>query len=237
MEPWSPTAVSPVPALGLGHLAGPSVPQLTNGQGRVFRLSPFRPLLPTQLFTAWLAVDSWGPVGACPAGRLRPRREPGGAEESSWAPPAQPRLPAHSALVCIRVSLVFLCSFYMCCCRSLSSHPCPLAVPSSQLQAPPFWPGAGEAAQWGQTSSPPTLPRCLPCPPSSFLDKQTAGHPGRKGTYHRVGEAAYLQLASGPSCPHPAIPRHLSSSRAWPLEPPGRGLFAPSPFPPRGLWF
>lgn len=142
-----------------------SAPADRNGQDRVLRLSPFHPLLPTQLFTAWLAVDSWGPVGACPAGHLHPRREPGGAEASSWAPPAQPGLPAHSALVCIRVSLVFLCSFYMCCCRSLSPHtPALLLSPISRLQAPIFRPGAGEAAQWGQTSSPPTLPRCLPCP-------------------------------------------------------------------------
>lgn len=207
----------PSPRSGAGtpgrHISAPTD---RNGQDRVFRLSPFHPLLPTQLFTAWLAVDSWGPVGACPAGRLHPRRDPGGAEESSRAP-AQPRLPAHSALVCIRVSLVFLCSFYMCCCRSLSLHtPALLLSPVPWLQAPIFRPGAGEAAQWGQTSSPPTLPRCLPCPalrPPFWTSRRPGSLAGRGVTtdWGRRLVCSWPQDLLFPTPPSPGISQQFQS--------------------------
>lgn len=236
-----PQGCQPSPRSGAGtpgrHISAPTD---RNGQDRVFRLSPFHPLLPTQLFTAWLAVDSWGPVGACPAGRLHPRRKPGGAEESSRAP-AQPRLPAHSALVCIRVSLVFLCSFYMCCCRSLSLFtPLPSCCPQ--------FPGSRHPSSGQELEKPLSGARPLPHPPSrgvcpalpSVLPSGQADGLAawQEGELPQTGggglSAAGLRTFSSP-------PRHPqashSSSRAWSLEPPGRGLFAPSPFPPRGLWF
>ena len=154
--------------------------------------SPFHPLLATQLFTAWLAVDSWGPSGGLPC-RVPPPtgQEPGGAGESSPAPsPVPPRLPAQVRLFAF-VCLSCLCVPFTCAAAALSHsslHPCPpLHSPISQLQAPIFQPGAGEAAQRGQTSSPPTLPRCLPCsalhPPFCV-----SRWPGRQGSYKRMGE-------------------------------------------------
>lgn len=62
----------------------------------------------------------------------------------------------------------------------------------------------------GQTSSPPTLPRCLPCPAlrPPLLYKQMAWQPGRQGSYQRMGEAR-LQPAPGPCSP--PIPRHVKA--------------------------
>lgn len=115
---------------------------------------------------------------------------------------------------------------------SLSSHPCPLAVPSSLA------PGTHlPARSWRSRSVGPDLfpthppeVSALPCPPSSLLDKQTAWQPGRKGSYHRLGEAACLQLASGPSLPHPAIPRHLTAvPELGPLSLLGEACLPPAP--------
>lgn len=153
----------------LGHLVGTLVPQLTEKQPRQgLQAFPFLLPDPTQLFTAWLAVDS---CGGQPCRRLHPQ-----GKNQVWPERAARLLPLRSpgsrravrlsAFVC----LMSLCSFYMCCCCSLSLlTPCPpLHPPISQLQAPIFQPGAGEAAQRGQTS-PHTQGVCpaLPCVLSS----------------------------------------------------------------------
>lgn len=212
MEPWSPTAVSPVPALGLGHLAGPSVPQLTNGQGRVFRLSPFRPLLPTQLFTAWLAVDSWGPVGACPAGRLHPRREPGwgqgeqlGSSRTAQAPGAQR---AHLHL-CVSGVFVFLLHVLL-----------PLSLLTPLPSCCPQFPAPGTpllARSWRSRSVGPDLfathPSEVSALPSVLLSGQADGRaPWQEGDLPQSGggglSAAGLRAFLSP-------PRHPQASQQF----------------------
>lgn len=138
------------------------------------------------------------------------------------------------------VCLLCLCVPFTCAAAALSHsslHPCPpLHSPISQLQAPIFQPGAGEAAQRGQTSSPPTLPRCLPCsalcPPFCI-----SRWPGRQGSYKRMGEVglstASLRAHLLPTQSQALSPRRTQSrSGPWPFEPPERDLYL-SPPPPR----
>lgn len=180
-------------------------------------------------------------MGACPAGSLHPQgRSQVGLERAARLLPLRgpgsllPWACLHSYVCCV---FVFLLHVLLLLSHS-SSHPRPLHAPISQLQAPLFQPGAGEAAQRGQTSSPPALPRRLPCPalPSVLPPVQAEGLAGR-GVLKERGRRACPQPTSGPCSSLPSPSHTQSRSSPWPFEPPERGLFSPCPFPPRGLHF
>ena len=172
--------------LGLGHLAGTLVPQLTEKHPRQgLQAFPFHPPNSTQLLTAWMAVDSWGPSGGLLC-RVPPPtgQEPGGAGENSQAPSlAQPRLLAHSVLVYICVSVMSLCSFYMCCRCSLS--PCTPAVLCNPNFPSSRHPSSSQELEKPLSGArplpPPTIPGCLPCPALPYIlpSVQSDGLAGR----------------------------------------------------------
>lgn len=141
----------------LGHLVGTLVPQLTEKQPRQgLQAFPFLLPDPTQLFTAWLAVDS---CGGQPCRRLHPQ-----GKSQVWQERAA-RLQARSALVCICVSDVFVFLLHVLLLLSLSLSP--HTLPSS---ATPNFPAPGThlpARSWRSRSAGPDLsphPRCLPGP-------------------------------------------------------------------------
>lgn len=106
--------------------------------------------------------------------------------------------------LCVCCVFVFLLHVLLLLSLTPPHIPALLQSPVSRLQAPIFQPGAGEAAQRGQTCSPPTLSSkvsALPCPPSSILYKQRAW---QAGSYKRMGEAGWHSWPQGPSPPRPA---------------------------------
>lgn len=178
-EHWFPKTVSPGSVPGLGHLADMSVTQLTKGQARVPRLSPSHPLLPTQLFTAWLAVDSQALVGACLAGRLHPQgRDQVGLGRAAGSFPGTARAPClqracvHSCVCCVFVFLFHVLPLLSLIRTSLPSSAAP-NVPAPGIRLP--------ARSWRSRSAGPDLfpthrPKvlALPCPLSSLLHEQMA---------------------------------------------------------------
>lgn len=153
-------------------------------------------------------------------GRAPPPRGqgPGGAGRAAGSFPACP------APVCLRVSVVSLCSFSMCCCCSISSSSAVPNFPAPGTHLP--------ARSWRSRSAgpdlfptPPPKVLALPCPLSSLLSKQMSWQPGRQGSSKRMRETGLSM--DGLRARHPS-PRPTHSSSSWPSEPPERG-FCPTP--------
>lgn len=123
-----------------------------------------------------------GPGGGLPGRAPPPRGQgPGGAGRAAGSFPACP------APMCLRVSVVSLCSFSMCCCCSISSSSAVPNFPAPGTHLP--------ARSWRSRSAGPDLfpthpPKvlALPCPLSSLLSKQMAWQPGRQGSSKRMRE-------------------------------------------------
>lgn len=211
-------ACRPRPCAGTpGRHVGDRETAETGSSGFLFHLPN-----PTQLFTARLAADS---RGGQPCGASTRRQEPGGAGEQPDSCPCTARAPGAQCAVCICVSGVFVFLLHvLLLLLSLSPHPALLCNPLSQLQAPIFQPGAGEAAQRGQTSPHPRRP---PCPLSSLLYNPMACGLAGRGVVKEQGRWASL----GPSPPQrPQAPsRHHGAYQS-------RSELGPDSQPlPRGL--
>lgn len=145
-EPGSP-GVSLAPLWGWGAQKAHGCPAGGETRRDLQAFPTLRSVPPSPPLHGWCLCHG-ATMGACPAGG--PRRA---ARAPSPAPPGSP-LAVHLLASC--VSLVFLCPFYMCCCRPL---PLPHS-PISRLPAPILQSGAGEAAQRGQTSPPAPSSSC-----------------------------------------------------------------------------
>lgn len=128
------------------------------------------------------------------------------------------------------VSVVSLCSFYMCCCCSLSLF---TPLPSSVI---PNFPAPGTHLSRQELEKPLSGARPLPHPPSQdvcpalpsvppFCTSRWPGSLAGRGAIKAWG-----RRAGGPRALHPTHSQaYQSSSRAWPFEPPERGLYLSPP--------
>lgn len=130
---------------------------------------------------------------------------------------AQPGLPADSALVCVHVSVVSLCSFYMCCCCSLSLF---TPLPSSAI---PNFPAPGThlpARSWRSRSA---GARPLPHPPSRgvcpalpsvlpFCTNRWPGSLAGRGAIKEWGRRGCSQPQGPAPHPSPGMSKQFQSS-------------------------
>lgn len=161
-----------------------------------------------------------------------------GWREQPGSFPCAARAPCSLGLVCIRMSVASLCSFYMCCC-------CSLTPPHILALCTPRFPSSRHPSSSQELEKPLSGARPLPHPPSQGVclalpsvlpPVQAEGLAGR-GALKERGRRACPQPTSGPCSSLPSPSHTQSRSSPWPFEPPERGLFSPCPFPPRGLHF